>query len=668
MKKFYSAMSSLMALTLLCGALAGCGYTEEYDYEAIDPGTLAAPRAEYATPEEDAAKNAAYRAEYPTLDRYEEPVTIKVAAIQYELEPDVKIGTTPYNQTFNKIALEKLNIKLEYSVVTASTMYDQKVNLAIGANQMPDMFYTTQAQMFTMLRDQNMLADLTEAYYKLNDNLLANYNDYMPEAIKACMKEGKLYALPQQTNRFATAQRLYIRKDWLEIAGVEAPTTIDEMIDVGQAFLDHKEEIAAATGISAANVIPLSLHKDLTFSDSYGAKGMFNAHGAQLGGYFMGEDGKLYSSNTSPEAQAAVETMRTMYERGILDREFLSNTSASVQSYVSAGFVGMVFGEWWLPKDSLEKAVTSNSVNGADWVWVDLPSYNGQERRPIVDRLLISGYNLVSANCKHPEAVAKLCNLFYDIYYSDDAQERYGTDVLPSNGFYYQFVPMKIWDGMDSSVEYRRVQKAFNELYDNGLNSRDMFKSGLYEDLTNAQIESSEAAGEKIYRIAANDSGNGYFCIRRDVIAQINGNEKLKAAFNSMRNREKLLHFADGYPYFVAYKQKIATKDMTKEEKKGWGIYHEMIDENGSYAYVVALSEGEKPAKYNEFYGTALSAMTDYGEYITTQTSTYFTKMISGESAMSSFNDFVKDVDRNGGETIIGQVNAWYKAVHAFDE
>ena len=667
MKKFYSVISCALGVLFFCGSLAACKYDDEYDYEAIDPGTLAAPRVEYVSAAEDAAKNAAYRAEYPTLDRYAEPVTIKVAAIQYELEPNVKVGTTPYNQSFNKIAKDVLNIDLEYTVVTASTMYDQKVNLAIAANDMPDMFYTTQAQMFTMLRDQNLLADLTEAYYKLNDNLLDNYIDYMPEVVRACMKEGKLYALPQQTNRYATAQRLYIRKDWLEIAGVQAPTTIEEMIKVGQAFLDHKNEIAAATGISAANVIPLSVHKDLTFSDSYGAKGLFNAHGAQIGGYFMGDDGKLYSSNTSPEAQAAVETMRTMYEKGILDKEFLSNTSASVQGYVSAGFVGMVFGEWWLPKDSLEKAVTSSKVKGADWVWVDLPSYNGAERQPIVDTMLISGYNLVSANCKHPEAVAKLINLFYDIYYNDNAQEIYGQGVLPSEGFYYQFVPMKIWNGMDSAVEYRRVQKVFNDLYNNGLNSREMFKTGLYEDIKNTELAGYEAAGEKIYRIAANDTGDGYFCIRRDVIAAIDANETLKTAFNTLRNREKLLHFADGYPYFVAYKQKVATKDMTAEEKKGWGIYHEMIDENGSYAYVVELSEGKKSAKYNEFYGTALSAMSDYGEYITTQTSTYFTKIISGESPSSAFKDFVDDFNRNGGETIVKQVNAWYKAVHKFD-
>lgn len=666
MKKSISAISCVLAMLMGCAALAACtNYEDDYDYVAIDPGTLVAPRAEFKTAEEDAAKNAQYRAEYPTLDRYDETVTVKVAAIQYELEPNVKRGTTPQNQSFNKIALEKLNIKIDYSVVSTSSMYDQKLNLAIAANQMPDMFYTTSAEMYTTLRDSDMLADLTEGYYRLNDNLLYNYENYMPELIKACMKEGKLYALPQQTNKYASAQRLYIRKDWLDICGVEAPKTVEEMIEVGQAFLDHKQEIAAATGISANNVIPFSMHKDITYAGSYSAEGMFNSHGTSLGAFFKDENGELVSSNTSKEAEAAVKTMRTMYEKGILDREFLSNTAASVQSYVSAGFVGMVFGEWWLPKDALGTAVESTAVKGADWTWVDLPSYNGNESLPVVDTMFISGYNMVSSSCKNPEAIAKLINLFYDIYYNDNAQDLYGKDVLPSNGFYYQFVPVKLWDGMASDMEYKRVNRVFNELYEGGLNDREMFKGGLYEDLTNAQIAEYEAAGEKIYTITT--TSNGASVLKRDVVAAIEADADLKASFDSLRSREKILHFADGYPYFVAYKQEIATKDMTKEELKGWGIYHEMIDENGSYAYVVELSEGTKKAKYDEFYGTALSAMTDFGEYITSQTSVRFTKMISGESPMSDFSEFVKVYNNNGGETIVKQVNAWYKAVHAFD-
>lgn len=667
MKKIISlACAFLLALTFV-GTLAGCNYKKDYTYKPINRGTLREPEVEFKTAAEDPEQNAKFREKYPTLKKYEQPVKVTVGAIQYQLESDVKPGTTPMNQSFNKIARDVLNIEIEYTVVSVSTGYDQKLNLAISANQMPDMFYTTQPEMFTMLRDTKMLADLTDSLYMLNDNLLENYLTYMPELLEACMEDSKLYALPQQSNKYASAQRLYIRKDWLDIVGMQAPTTIDEMIAVGEAFAnpENKAKIAEKTGVAASKLVPLSMHKDITYAGSYSAEGMFNAHGASVGSYFKGEDGKLYSSNTSPEARAAIETMRTMYGKGILDNEFSNITSADVQSYVSAGQIGMVFGEWWLPKDALGTCVKSYGAKGADWTWVDLPSYKGNESLPIVDTTLISGYNLVSKNCRNPEAVAKLINLFYDIYYNDNAEQMYGSGVLPSNGFYYQFVPVKVWDGMASAAEYHRVQTVFNELYEGGLNSRELLSGGLSEDLTNAQIAEYEAGGGRLYKISASEKG--FYCLNRQVVEKINSEPALKEAFDTMRNREKILHFAQGYPYFVAYKQGVSIDKMTTAEREGWGIYHEMIDENGSYAYVVDLSEGKKKAKYDEFYGVALSAMTDKGGYLADQTGIYYARIITGTSGMSAFDEFISVYNRNGGDVILKQVNEWYAAEHAND-
>ena len=127
------------------------------------------------------------------------------------------------------------------------------------------------------------------------------------------------------------------------------------------------------------------------------------------------------------------------------------------------------------------------------------------------------------------------------------------------------------------------------------------------------------------------------------------------------------MHFAEGYPYYVAYRNSVATKDMTADEREGWGIYHEMIDDDGGYAYVVALAEGAKKAKYNEFYGTNLSSMQVYGDYLNTQTSTYYSKFIIGQEPLSKFDTYKNTYNKNGGETIEKQVNAWYQATHTAD-
>ena len=95
----------LVAILTLTLVVSACEIEEEdFNYVADNIGQLQAP-----TVSRDSAE---YREKYAALAKYDEPVTITVAVCDYPLEADVKPGTSPINQTFNQIALEKLNIKL----------------------------------------------------------------------------------------------------------------------------------------------------------------------------------------------------------------------------------------------------------------------------------------------------------------------------------------------------------------------------------------------------------------------------------------------------------------------------------------------------------------------------------------------------------------------------
>ena len=644
----------LMLLSVFAISLASCeGYETDYTYEAVEVGQLKSPGMSLSSPE--------FRQKYATLGRYAEPITITVAVTQYDLESGVKKGTTPMNQTFNQIAKDVLNIELKYTVIGNPTAYDQKLNLAISAGNMPDMFYTTNAGLYTRLQEQGALADLSDAFWYLNDELLDNYLTYFPELLPTVMVEGGLYAFPTITNNYQSAQRLYVRQDWLDIVGMEAPTTMEEFIAVGQAFVDNKDKIAAATGIAKNRVIPFTMNKEVTWAGSYSAEGFFNCFGTSVDSYFPDENGELYYSNTSPEMKAAVETLADMYKRGILDSEFITKSAEMIQANIKAGYVGMVFGEWWMAKDVLDDSITN--IDGANWTWTNIPSAAGVDAKPIVDKVAVSGYNLVSKDCKHPEAAAKLINLFYDIYYNDEAATTYKDLILPSNGFYYQFVPIKLWDGASSLREYKRVQEVFDNLYAAGLNPADHVPAADYAE--NGILQGVTKVEDGDYLVSVGD--NKSYIIHRDLIAAIEANPTWSTEFHKMRDREIKLHFADGYPYFVCYKNGKSLSEMNKSEKRGWGIYHEMVDPTGGYAYVVDLTEGREEAKYDYFYGASLSAMTDNSHYITTYTNDMFVKIITGQRKVSDFDSvYVPEINRNGGTDIVKQVNEWNKA-HTID-
>lgn len=648
MTKIIKRLFILSAVTLIT-LLAGCGDID-YTYKGANVGQLQAPTVD--------RNSAEYRQKYSTLEKYAEPVTIDVAVVNYPLEAGVKENLTPQKNTFNAIAKEVLNIDLNYVVVAKTSNYESNLNLYIADNGLPDMFYVTNSAMYSELQKDGMLADLSDVFWYLNDELQENYLEHFPELLPTCMEDGKLYSLPTITNQYATAQRLYLRKDWLEIVGKDVPKTMEEMYEVGLAFVQNKDKIAEATGIKSNRVIPFGMTKELTWSGSYSVEGFLNCYGTSINAYFEGEDGNLFYSNTSPEMKAALTMLRKMYGEGILDRDFATKTSDQVQANIKSGYVGMAFGEWWMAKDVLDDCI--ERVPGSEWTWVDLPAPAGQTARPVVKTVNVSGYNLVSKDCKNPEAVARLINLFYDIYYSDDAQEKYGDRVLPSNGFYYQFVPIKLWDGIASVREYKRAQDVFNRLYDAGFDPSKYVDAATYEVDGIMQKVSSTTKEDFVVSVVDGVS----YIINREVIKAINANPTWKEAFYELRNREKTLHFVDGYPYFVAYKNGKKLSDMCAGEKAGWGIYHEMIDPNGGYAYVVDLTEKKVEAKYDCFYGASLSAMTDKLPYITTQTGTLFAQMIVGEMSIDEFEQkYVQNVFyNNGGDIVLEQVNEWYKS------
>ncbi len=647
MNKIKRLLIALLFVTLPL-FMVGC-YEPDLEYKPVDVGQLQAPKkAELGSDE--------YRQEYKEIEKYDEVVEIDVALCEFPLEPGVDSETTPKNQSFNEVALEKLNIKINYVVTTNSAFYEQKLNNYFTSGRMPDMFYITNPEMYTKLMEGGKLADLTETFWYLNDELQENYLQHFPELLPECMREGNLYSLPTITNTYQSAQRLYIRKDWLDIVGMDAPTTMEEFYQVGKAFAEHKEEIAAATGIAVNTVKPFTMNKEVTWAGSYSIEGFLNCFGTSVDAYFEGDDGQLYFSNTSQEMKNALAMLRKMYDEGILDKDFINQTAEKIQGHIKAGFVGMVFGEWWMAKDVLDDCVSN--IDGADWVWVDIPSAEGVDAKPIVESVNISGYNVVSSTCEHPEAAARLINLFYDMYYSDDATERYEGRNLPSNKFYYQFVPIKLWDGIASIREYERVQEVFDNLLELD------FNPALYVDeaeyAKNGILQTVSSITDDDYLV--NKLGETeYTIIHRDVIAAINANSKVRAEFSKLKTREKTLHFVDGYPYFYAYSNGKQLNEMSTGEKRGWGIYHEMIDPTGGYAYVVELTKKVKEAKYDCFYGATLTVMKENSDSITRNTNIMFTKIIVGQMTIEEFDSVYVAEIKSKVDSIIPEVNKWYK-------
>ncbi len=625
-RSFTRPVALILAAMTLSAAAAACNPAPLYDdYEVIDPGTL---------PENPLGED------YDPLAPYEETVKIKVLGINYERignVPAIYNGATsgPSNNAFNDVALNRLNIELEYTSILSSGNYDSRLSLLISGNELPDMFVVNNATMFAMLRDNGLIEDLGTAFWYLNDELKENFylNELYYPGLETCMQEGRLYAFPSIDNPNEAAQKLYIRKDWLEIVGKEIPTTYEEVIDVAKAFRDNADAIAShSEGITGKDIIPIGITQELAAQGNNTASGFFNIFGTQPNAFFE-EDGKIIDANTSDEMKEALEELHNLYEEGLLAREFYTYADAKVTKDIISGKVGIVSGMWHAASYPLQSSVNNAYTPDAEWVSIELPPRNGEASLPVVDSTRLGTYIVVRKGFEHPEAAAKLCNLFYDMFYSDDAQEKYGALSTPEGGFFYSWVPIKLWYTPYSMDSYYRLNEVFDELWDAGFRIPDETLTAMCEENYDWQAWYEQVAGGEYGDI-----------------------------FNKLWIRERDNGFKYGYPYMQAVRNGKGTAEMNAVEKSGYGIYEQTINASGGYSYVAEISTGEKQSKRNVFYGERTPAQQVNGEWMDSYMDQYFLGVITGERSLSDWDKFVKEYNNNGGSEVLHQINQWYEA------
>lgn len=446
-------------------------------------------------------KDSASLDEKDPLGKYAEPIEVTAVGVLHPVEGEVPEGTTPENQSFNKMAEDFLNIKLKYLWTVTPDQYDQKFNISIASGQVPDLIHTSQTTQFENLVESDLLADLTEAYDYLLPELKKMYEEDVPEVIDSVKRDGKLLALPTAANKFEAAQRLYIRKDWLEKLNLEVPTNYDELVKVAEAFVKEDPD-----GNGKADTIGLALHKNITWGGSFGSMPFFEMFHAYPGRWLKDDSGNIYDGTTTPEVKNALAAYQDLYNRGIIDKEFATKDDGMVVEDIIAGKIGMVFGEWWIPEWPL--GITVTEVEGSDWVPIAVPSSDDKPALPAVERVAHNGFNAVSKTSKNPEAAVKLINLFYDAFYNADAAEKYGDLVKPENGFFHNFVPQKLWDVMASTDEFWRNNEAIKTRDPSKLPPRELNNHYVRSV---ALLDEGDKSGWGIYNcMVADDSGYSY--------------------------------------------------------------------------------------------------------------------------------------------------------------
>ena len=136
----------------------------------------------------------------------------------------------PLKEITDKYKEQGGNIKLVIDSNADRTSYDQKLRTMIAGGQMPDMFDLDATPYAAELGEKGMLTDMDAFLDEIGEK-----DSYIPLALDyGRTADGKLYTLPLELS----TEMIWYNVDMFKDAGIEAPKTLDELLDDCKALND----------------------------------------------------------------------------------------------------------------------------------------------------------------------------------------------------------------------------------------------------------------------------------------------------------------------------------------------------------------------------------------------------------------------------------------------
>lgn len=220
---------------------------------------------------------------------------------------------------------EKFGIELNVQYVPEGNV--EKVNVAMASGDFPDIVtgsYGTSATQSWI--DNEMLIPLND-YMDKYPHLKERLELYDWSAV-----DGKYYGIPFITQYNSSNALILMRKDWLNKLGLAYPKTLDELTKVLTAFTQDDPD---GNGRN-------DTYGYTTIKPAGNFNWVFYAYGRQYGDYELNADGQVIPWFESDSFIPGMQYLRDLWEKGVIDPEFLLNDIAKMEEKFYQGKVGAV--------------------------------------------------------------------------------------------------------------------------------------------------------------------------------------------------------------------------------------------------------------------------------------------------------------------------------------
>ncbi len=382
---------------------------------------------------DESAASATPSAENVYKEKYDPPVTISTA---WGVDPTLtfKNGETIENSVATKWAKDQfgIDIKSLWSVTDTNGAFGTKLRLAMSSGQeMPDILTigTADNQIAQDLIDSGMYEEVGPLFDKYASDTWKAAIDQDPNVWNAYMRDGKKMGIPVLDYAYNHDYLLWIRQDWLDKLNLKAPTTIDEMEKVMDAFKNQNPD-----GLSPDQVVPLSIGFKTSMNTWMGDPSwIFGAYGTLPQQWNVDADGKLAYGSIQPGMKQGLEKLSDWLKKGYIPQEAALWDENKTAEPAVAGTAGIIPGPYWMSGWPLKDTVQ----NSPDAVWAPIEIPAGPDGKAMRHGTqFTNGVTLIKKGMEHPEAFFTYQNYLFDNYANPEPGSQYDNGLFA--GYDYQ--------------------------------------------------------------------------------------------------------------------------------------------------------------------------------------------------------------------------------------
>lgn len=400
-------ISQLIALGLSVCMLAGCGNTVSNTESTAEESK--SQETENVVSEESEEVSESQYPDYLNLEdarpivKEGEEVTLRVLLTRESN------ATSDINENWMvKFIEEELNINLEIEEVSPESVSERK-NLMMASDDMPDLVLGINYSNSEIVKygvEGGQLLPISDYFSEeLTPNILAGLEEDPAAKAAFVANDGKMYMLPfldissEGYGNTIGTQRIWIDTAYLEAAGLDAPTTLDEFVDMLRAFKALDPET-----MGVEEIWPMVSVSGLEHPMLHNAFGWVS-NGDAYSPCWDAETEEVVVPVLTEKYAELIKLMHTMYSEGLIHPDYYTLDETAKRALFAGNQCGVV-GDWAhylsIP-DRFEEFIAVPALT-SEWSSEAVVTQQASYQK---------AFAVVSADTEYPELIARLFDYFY---------------------------------------------------------------------------------------------------------------------------------------------------------------------------------------------------------------------------------------------------------------